>query len=466
MRTRRQRLFIGLLSWLALVLASFSGAVFLLVRQDLLTDLDQFLRDKAFLLGYQVNPNLRTAVGGDDRVWRSDHYLTFGQTHDANWNLLYKSVRLAEPIPVTDEIKRIAKHSFGVVVHDVAGHDGTPYRMATVRSEHQGKFICYSQIAVKIAERDAPLKTLLAWLTGGSFVALIVGGIGIDHLLRHWAAPLVALANAARQIQLDTLSRQRLYAPPDAPELAQLADAFNTLIDQLDAAHASQHQFVADASHELRTPLAALRAEIEVCLRRERSPADYQGALHTSRHELERLTALVESLLSLARLDARVVGKTSELVNLAACCRDVVEQLTPLAASRGVHLHLEVPDDLPVRGDVLSLERAVRNLVENAIHHTPSGEQIVVLAKSEKGVAQLQVIDHGVGIAPEHLPRIFDRFYRVDTARTRATGGAGLGLSIVKAIVEAHQGTVAVESRLGQGTTLTLRVPGSSQPSP
>lgn len=462
MRTLRQRLLVVLLCWLALVLATFSGAVFLLVRQDFHGDLDQFLRDKAFLLGYQVNPNNRFAVGGDDRVWRSDRYLSFGQTYDVDWNILYKSARLAEPIPPTDELKRLASHSLGLVVHDAVGKDGTRYRMATVRFERQGKFVCYSQIAVKLAERDAPLQALLGWLIGGSCTALVLGGIGIDYVIRQWSAPLAAMVETAREVQLGTLARKRLYAPSNAPELAQLADAFNNLLDHLDSVHASQHQFIADASHELRTPLAALRAELEVCLRRERSPADYQSALQSSRQELERLAALVENLLALARLDGRPTENPAALVNLALCCREVVEQLTPLARTQNVRLHLEVPDDLPVHGDALSLERAVRNLVENAIRHTPAGEEIVVSATSEDGKARVKVIDHGVGIAPEHLPRLFDRFYRVDTARTRATGGAGLGLSIVKAIVEAHGGTVEVESKLGHGSTFTLRLPATA----
>jgi two-component system heavy metal sensor histidine kinase CusS len=252
-----------------------------------------------------------------------------------------------------------------------------------------------------------------------------------------------------------------LFAPTDAPELVPLAAAFNELLDRLEAAHASQHRFVADAAHELRTPLAALRAEIEVALRRERAPADYQRTLDSNRHELERLSSLVENLLALAAVEASQSARTKSPVDLARVCRDVAEQLAPLAATQNVRLQLELAENVMVCGDVFALERSVRNLVENALRHTPAGEQILIRAGATDGGARVDIIDAGVGIAPEHRPHLFERFYRVDTARNRAHGGAGLGLSIVKAIVEAHGGSVSVESKLGAGSTFTLRLPRS-----
>ncbi len=462
MKTLRLRLLSTLLVWLALVLAVSGVVVFLLARQTLLGDVDQFVRDKAFILGSQVNPVMPSSVSGDERPWRGDRYTGFGQTFDPGWNILYRSKRLSETITPTDELKRLAAHPLGVVVHDAVGPDGARYRMATVRVERQGKLLCYSQVGVLMRDRDRPLRQLIFWLAGCAAVALLLAGLGLDYLIRQWSAPLAALSDTARQINLGTLGHQRLFAPLDAPELAQLAATFNELLDRLEAAHASQHRFVADASHELRTPLAALRAEIEVALRRERTPADYQRTLDSNRHELERLSSLVENLLALAALGAAPPSRQQTPVDLALVCRDVAEQLSPLAAAQNVRLQLELAESVTIPGDVFSLERAVRNLVENAIRHTPSGEQIVICAEVQQGEAIVQVIDAGLGIAPEHLPKLFERFYRVDTARNRAHGGAGLGLSIVKAIVEAHGGTVSVESKLGAGSTFTLRLPTRS----
>jgi len=427
MSTLRQRLLTTLLAWLAVVLALFGTVVFLLVRQTLRGDADQFVRDKAFLLGAQVNPFFTKGLATDEKPWRSDRYLSFGQTFDADWNVLYMSARLSQPIAPTEEMKRLASHPMGVLHHDAEGPDGARYRMATVRIERQGKFVCYSQVGILIRDRDRPLRQLIFWLAGCGAVALLLGGLGLNYVIRQWAAPLAA--------------------------------AFNELLDRLEAAHASQHRFVADASHELRTPLAALRAEIEIALRRERAPADYQRTLDSNRHELERLSSLVENLLALAALDSTKTQQEKSPVDLALVCRDVAEQLSPLAAAQNVRLQLELSENVTIPGDVFSLERAVRNLVENAIRHTPAGEQIVIRASVPSGEARIEVIDAGVGIAPEHLPRLFDRFYRVYTARTRTHGGAGLGLSIVKAIIKAHGGTVSVQSKLGVGSTFTLRLP-------
>jgi heavy metal sensor kinase len=459
MPSLRLRLLTTLLVWLTVVLAVFSTIIFLLVRQSLLGDVDQFVRDKAFLLGGQVNPFFPKGLAVDEKPWRADRYLSFGQTFDTNWNVLYKSARLSQSIVPTEEMRRLASHPMGVLHHEVEGPDGARYRMATVRIEREGKFVCYSQVGILTRDRDRPLHQLCFWLAGGTVIAVLLAGLGLDYLLRQWAAPLAALSDTARKVHLGSLSRQRLFVPSEAPELATLAGAFNELLDRLEAAHASQHRFVADASHELRTPLAALRAEIEVALRRERTPADYQRTLDSNRHELERLSNLVENLLALAALDANKPRQEKSPVDLAVVCRDVAEQLSPLAAAQNVRLQLELSESVTIAGDVFSLERAVRNLVENAIRHTPAGEQIVVCAGVNQGEARIDVIDTGVGIAPEHLPHLFDRFYRVDTARTRTHGGAGLGLSIVKAIAEAHGGTISVESKLGAGSTFTLRFP-------
>jgi heavy metal sensor kinase len=459
MSTLRQRLLTTLLVWVALVLALFSVVVFLLVRQSLRGDVDQFVRDKAYLFGAQVNSANPAWVSSDERPWRSDRYTGFGQILDTNWNVIFKSQRLAEPIAPSAQLKILASHPLGVVHHDAVGPDGARYRMATVRIERQGKFICYSQVGVLIRDRDRPLRQLIFWLTGAAIVALVLAGVGLNYLIQQWGAPLAALSETARKINLGSLGHQRLFAPADAPELAQLATAFNELLDRLEAAHASQHRFVADASHELRTPLAALRAEIEVALRRERAPADYQRTLDTNRHELERLSSLVENLLALAALDASKPQGAKSPVDLALVCRDVTEQLSSLAAAQDVRLQLELSENVTVSGDVFALERAVRNLIENAIRHTPAGEQIIIRVDLESSEACVRVIDAGVGIASEHLPRLFERFYRVDTSRNRAHGGAGLGLSIVKAILEAHGGTVTVESKLGAGSTFTLRLP-------
>ena len=219
---------------------------------------------------------------------------------------------------------------------------------------------------------------------------------------------------------------------------------------------------MADASHELRTPLTILRGEIEVALRRPRSPEEYAEVLQSSREEIERLSRLTDNLLTLARADAGETLAHREPVDVAVVARDVCRKLAPLSAQRKVPLACEAPDPAMVSGDAVALEQMIFNLVENALRYTPPGERATVRVAARDSEVTVEVADHGSGIPPEHLPHLFERFYRVDKARSREFGGAGLGLSIVKTLVEAHRGHIEVRSEVGQGSTFAVRLPRSS----
>ena len=459
MRTLRQRLLITLMGWLTLVLTVLCVVVILLARQSVQGDVDQFVRDKAFLLGHQVNPAYPSGIFYNEKPWRSDRYFAFGQTFDTNWNLLYKSTRLVEPILPTEDLKRYITHPLGVVLHDATGPDGTQYRMATVRMEHNGKFVCYAQHAVRLSERDRPLYRLALWLAGCSVAALLLAWSGLDYLIRQWISPLAALNETARKVDLGNLGRQRLFAPPDVPELAQLANAFNELLDRVEAAHSSQHRFVADASHELRTPLTILRGEIDVALRRPRSADEYAEVLQSSREEIERLSRLTDNLLTLARADAGEALVRRKPVDVAAIAHEVCRKLAPLSEQRKVPLACEASEPAVVPGDAVALEQMILNLTENALRYTPSGESATVRVTKTGAEVVAEVADHGSGISAEHLPHLFERFYCVDKARSREFGGAGLGLSIVKTLAAAHGGSVEVRSEVGRGSTFTVRLP-------
>jgi heavy metal sensor kinase len=460
-RTLRQRLSTILLAWLAVVLAVFGSVVFFLARQNLQADIDQFVRDKAYVLGYQTNPRYPAGLFFGDQAWRADRFTPFCQTWDENWNPLYVSARLTAPIPPTDEIKRFAAHPVGVAQHDAVGPDGTRYRMATVRIERDGRFICYAQAGVLASERDRPLRHLLFWLAGCGVAALLLAWLGLDYVIQQWGAPLAALSETARKVNLGNLAHQRLFAPSDPPELTQLVTAVNELLDRLESTYRSQQQFVADASHELRTPLTILLGEIDVALRRPRSPEEYTDVLHSSREEIERLSRLADNLLTLARADAGDALVRREPVDLAAVAHDVCRQLAPLSEERKVPIVCEVPASVTVSGDAVALERVIYNLAENALRYTPPGEGATVRVTTDDGEVVVEVADHGGGISAEHLPHLFERFYRVEKARAREFGGAGLGLSIVKTLAEAHGGRVEVRSEVGRGSTFIVRLPRS-----
>ncbi len=238
-------------------------------------------------------------------------------------------------------------------------------------------------------------------------------------------------------------------------EVGRLARTFDDMIARLDEAFRRQRQFTADASHELRTPLTAIKGQTEVALQRDRDPEEYRDVLRTVNSEVDRMTRLVGSLLTMARADARQIPMNKQEVALGELVADAVEQVRPAANEKGISITLQGPDDTHLTADQDLLLQLVLNLLDNAVKYTPSGGVITVSWRQDRSDAVVEVSDNGPGIAAEHLPHVFDRFYRVDAARTRAEGGSGLGLSICQWIAEAHGGSIACDSALGAGSTFT-----------
>jgi|SRR5579884_2006471 len=257
----------------------------------------------------------------------------------------------------------------------------------------------------------------------------------------------------------------RLTVPDTGDEVARLAETFNAMLDRLETTFAAQQRFVADASHELRTPLTAIRGNVDVLLRQARANLDggLQGddlaALEDVARESARMGRLIEGLLILARSDAGAAPpRPTEPVRLDLVAEHAVR--TASALTNGQQLSLRAPAPVLVPGDYDRLVQVMLILLENAIRHTPQDGRITVdVVQGAADQAQVTVSDTGEGIAPEHVPHIFERFYRADTARARVTGGTGLGLAIAQAIVRGHGGTIGVRSALGVGSIFTVTLP-------
>lgn len=317
------------------------------------------------------------------------------------------------------------------------------------------------QAAVPLVEIERPVRE--RWMR------LLLGAVGTSALFGGvlWASSrqsrsLNDIAAVAERIPLDRLAVTRLPEPPDDPDAQRLVRACNRLLEKVAEAHVAQQRFVADAAHELRTPLTILRGEIQVALREPKNHPFLIETLHSNLDEAVHLSRLVDSLLTLARADAGQALVTREPVALTPVVRSTLAKLESLAAERRVRLEFEVDENGEnafIKGDAVALERVVRNLVENAIKHSPADHAVRVTLTASAERIQLSVIDRGIGIPPEHLPKLFDRFYRVDAARRRTEGGAGLGLAIVKTLVEAQGGTVSVQSEIGIGSTFTVELP-------
>lgn len=292
-------------------------------------------------------------------------------------------------------------------------------------------------------------------LLGVSLVLCTLAGYQIAH---RGLRPIRRISDAADRIRSTTL-HERLPGGDFPAELGSLARSFNDMLDRLQDSFDRLSRFSADIAHELRTPLNTLRGEVEVALGKARSPEEYQETLGSFLEEAGRLTRLIESLLFLARAEDPKMEIRRESLDVAGELRSLAEFYEAAAADRGVALSTSSTEGLRVSADRSLFQRAAGNLIDNALTHTPRNGRILLGAKSENGHVRIDVSDTGSGIAPEHLPRVFDRLYRADRSRTASTGGAGLGLAIVKSIAELHGGRTEIASEPGKGTRVSVILP-------
>jgi heavy metal sensor kinase len=244
----------------------------------------------------------------------------------------------------------------------------------------------------------------------------------------------------------------------DAPyiEFQQLAHAFNSMLDRLQKAYDTQRHFVDYAAHEMQTPLTVLLGNLEVALQKARAAEDYREVLVSNLNQVERLIRLTKSLLTLVRFASDRPPVHLAPVRLEPLLRELIDDLALLAADREIRLSLEAESVPVVLGDELRLKQLVINLLDNALRYTYSGGAITVRLRSSGDVVTVTVEDTGQGIGAEHLPHLFERFYRTDTGRARDLGGTGLGLAIAKEIAIAHHGMITVESQVEKGSIFTL----------
>jgi heavy metal sensor kinase len=305
---------------------------------------------------------------------------------------------------------------------------------------------------------DNVLKQLLFLLLLGVPVVVLVAVAGGYVLVGQALAPVVQIARSAELITLHSLD-ERLPIAPTGDELEQLSLALNRMISRLRESFQQSQRFLADASHELRTPLTALRGELEHAVEQASPLPELRDKIGSALEEVDRLAKIVQTLLAISRLDAGEAQKEWQHFDLARLAADTAGQMYLLAEDKGISFNCNVEREAGVEGDRARIKQVVVNLLDNAIKYTPSGGSVHLNVRVEDGHAILEVIDTGIGIPPAALPHVFDRFFRVDDARSRDAGGAGLGLAIVKSICTAHGGRVEVESTEGKGSRFILNLP-------
>jgi heavy metal sensor kinase len=459
-RSLKLRLTLWYAAATAVVLAVFAWVAYEVVEHRLGAELDRQLRIDFDVTEAQLDKDaagqirwLVRGAHGDEgyarlsawfEVWSEDKQLLFRHwpVRDADIkrsmsaplesSLRFYSLELEKDLHVRVMERPARVHDLGVIVRVFRDETDTRRTLAQI---------------VEVFVLAAPLAVSLAAL-GGYFVA------------RRSLAPVAAMAAQAKQITSESLA-ERLPNPNPHDELGQLAAVFNQTLRRLENSFAELKRFTADASHELRTPLTALRTVGEVALRQGDNPAALRETIGSMLEEAQRLNDLIESLLTLARMEAGKVSLKPEPVKLAQLAGEVRDNFGVLAAEKHQTIELSGNDEITVKADRFLLRQALTNIVHNAVRYSPPETHIAILTTHRNGEAIIEVTDQGPGIAREHQPRIFERFYRVDKSRSRSEGGHGLGLAIAKWSVERQAGRIELESESGKGSIFRIVFPSS-----
>jgi heavy metal sensor kinase len=440
---------------LAVVMAAFGTAVYLTMRQHALGRIDQGLSEElAEVLTEMGQPHTEAELLEWLERRFSGHEGFDYQITRPGGKRFFVNRRLADtglPVPETGGLSESPSY------REVAVEGGKKWRVASVQVRGPGGPLTV-QVARSLAGFDHESEELLLTMLLTGPLTLLVAVGGGYFLARRALAPVDQLRRRTREITADRLDR-RLPVVNPGDELGQLAQTVNDMIGRLERSFAEVRRFTADASHELRTPLTVIRTEVEVALRKDGVPAEQQQLMGSILEECGRLTQLTDQLLTLSREDAGVGSPARARLDLAALLKGLVEILQPLAQAKGVALCADLPGPLWVLGDEVRVRQVFLNLLDNALKYTPERGNVEVRAERRDGSVVVAIRDTGEGIPPEHLPRVFDRFYRVDRARNRERGGTGLGLSIARSIVVAHGGQIELESAPGRGTTCIVSLP-------
>jgi len=477
LRARATSWYVGLL---AMALVVFSVGIYVCIRTYLNESLQRALGGTAHTISDDFLAKLPTKgdawVLGEIResyeASPNDHYIRLS----VGDSVLYQTADMRDPSIQIGEITLPRPSAEGSFLREtIQGRDVMIYSLPFHAAD--GRLI-EVEAGTSLFAMQQTLHSLTKILTVATILILILATIGGYLLMTQPLRPLVALTGKAADIGRKKLG-ERLPVIPTGDELERLTHSLNGMIDRLEDALNHNHRFSADASHELRTPLTIMRGELEEMLRIEELPPQAVENLVSTLEEIDRMSRIVNSLMTITRLDAGGERMTMQVLDLSELVRTTMDHMRLLAEEKGLPLNCECEREIYVYADPMRIKQVLVNLIDNAIKYTQPGEDfpesclpvptrgrvdIAVFASGSN--ACLKIADQGIGIAREVLPHVFDRFYRADFARSRDAGGVGLGLAIVKAIVTAHDGSVSITSTLDQGSTVLVQLPLVKSPEP
>jgi len=442
-----------------------TGSLYLVLLTELEKSTDQFLADKLHVLRTMLRerPNdmdaLREEVELESAARRYEQF--YIRLLDDQGTPLLTTPGMAEQL----DLSELSGQTRGRPERALAmkGRQSQSFRVTSAAAPvgSPSSQIDTIQIAIDVSQEQE----LLARFRLG-FWAILLASLAVFPLVgyqvaRHGIRPVQQMTSTARHITSTNL-RERILPDGYPVELASLADTFNQMLDRLEDSFDRISRFSADIAHDLRTPVNNIRGEAEVALARARSAEEYRDVIESCLEETVRLSDLIGDLLFLARAESPLTHLHRETVNVSELLGGVREYYEASATDGGVSLTTMVdPKPVIAELDRTLVQRAVGNLVSNALAHTPPGGTVVIGTNADVSTVRIEVSDTGGGIPAEALPRVFDRFFRVDSSRSQSSGGTGLGLSIVQSIAQLHGGDVQITSQLGQGTRVTLHIPVS-----
>ncbi|HLX84989.1 MAG TPA: heavy metal sensor histidine kinase [Terriglobales bacterium] len=454
-----------------LLLVFFATAsLYLVLLSELEKSTDLFLADKLHVLTTMLRerPNdwdaLREEIELESAARRYEQF--YIRLLDERNTPLLTTPGMAEQLDMTQFVNQIQSRPNTTMDNTtpMIGRHGQPFRVtsATVPVGSPPTHSDTIQIGIDVSQEQELLTRFRRW-----FWVILLGAFAVFPLIGYQIAlrgirPVEEMAATASRISSTNL-QERIAAEGYPFELASLAGTFNKMLDRLEESFERISRFSADIAHDLRTPVNNIRGEAEVALARARSVDEYREVLESCLEEGVRLSDLIGDLLFLARAENPLTHLNRQRVDVVELLGGVCEYYEASAADRGISLSAPVATE-PVIAELdrTLVQRAVGNLVSNAVAHTPPGGAVVLATNAEAATIRIEVSDTGSGIPTEALPRVFDRFFRVDQSRFQASGGTGLGLAIVQSIMVLHGGKAEIASQLGRGTRVTLRMPVSS----
>ncbi len=334
-----------------------------------------------------------------------------------------------------------------------------PIRVITMPVILEDKLVNLVQVGTSLEAVQETLRNLKIILFTAVPSVLILAALFARFMARRALKPISRIIETARVIGQGQVLSQRIPVPKVKDELGQLALTFNEMMNRLENSFKQMRQFSSDASHELRTPLTVLKGQNELILSKERKPEEYQEVISSNLEEISYMSRVLEDLFILSKSDENQINLNCKQVDLLALVEEVCKHAEILAEDKNIEIKIAFLEPAQISGDAVRLRQMIWNILQNGIKYTQSGGELKVSLQNEGELALLTIQDTGIGIPEADLPSIFDRFYRVDKARSKDEGGSGLGLSICKQIAEAHKGTIEVESKLGVGTRFRIRLP-------